>query len=423
MIRTPLFDIPFSRLRDVLVSLGEPAYRATQLYDAVLRRGSTDVESITTLSAATRARLGAAFSLHHAHVAQESLARDGVIKLLVELGGRAEDTSGADSAAALGIAAKKPCSPSAEPSARRVEAVIIPQGRRTTLCVSSQVGCSLACSFCHTGTQVMRGNVGASEIVGQVLLARARRPITNVVFMGQGEPLLNWRAVSRAIGVLTEPKGFALPPRRVLLSTAGVAPLIPRVAIDTPGVRLALSLHAPTDELRSKLMGVNLRWPIAEVMAACAEYVRLRIAANEGAEEEEDDEEAEDEGADDLDVLLHALPPRGQRFNGTRRVRVSFEYVLLHGVNDSPRDAATLVSLLSGWHPRSRLHAHVNLIPFNPWTGGSFRAPPREAVTDFAAALREEGFATTVRRARGDDVGGACGQLRTNSELKKKWIS
>jgi 23S rRNA (adenine2503-C2)-methyltransferase len=344
-----------------------------------------------------------------------------VIKLLVELGRRADETGGADSAAALGIAAKKPCSSPAESlPARRIEAVIIPQGRRTTLCVSSQVGCSLSCAFCHTGTQAMRGNVGASEIVGQVLLARARRPITNVVFMGQGEPLLNWRAVSRAIGVLTEPKGFALPPRRVLVSTAGVAPLIPRVAIDTPGVRLALSLHAPTDELRSKLMGVNLRWPLAEVMAACAEYVRLRIAANEGTEEEEDEEEAEDEGSHLDDVLLRTPPPRGQKFNGTRRVRVSFEYVLLHGVNDSPREAAALVSLLSRWHPRSRLHAHVNLIPFNPWTGDSFRAPPLEAVRDFAAALREEGFATTVRRARGDDVGGACGQLRTNSELKKK---
>ena len=415
LLRTPLFDVTFSRLREILVSLGEPSFRAAQLYDAVLRNGATDFSNITTLNAASRTRLSAAFSLQHARVARESVASDGVLKFLVELGATAtvEDES-ADSAAALGIKAKVCGGNGKVEGARRVEAVLIPEGRRSTLCVSSQVGCSLACTFCHTGTQAMRGNVGASEIVGQVLLARARRPVTNVVFMGQGEPLLNWRNVSRAIAVLTEPKGFAFPPRRVLVSTAGVAPLIHRVATEAPGVRLALSLHAPNDALRSRLMGVNNQWPLQQVMAACREYVRLRLAAVK----DDGDGDGDEDGDNDYDNINGTAEPRGQRYNGTRRVRVSFEYVLLAGVNDSPREASELAALLSNWLPRARLHAHVNLIPFNKWEGGTFEAPSHNAVSAFASVLKNEGFVTNVRRARGDDVGGACGQLKSSFEKK-----
>lgn len=419
MLRTALFDVSFLRLNALLISLGEPTYRATQIYDAVLRHGATDYSTITTLSAASRTRLSASFSLHHAKIAHESLASDGVIKLLVELGAKpvAEDV-GAFSATALGIVAKS-CGSIKEQEgsaiARRVEAVLIPEGRRSTLCVSSQVGCSLACSFCHTGTQAMRGNVSASEIIGQVLIAQAKRPVTNIVFMGQGEPLLNWRNVSQAISVLTgkKHKGLAFPPRRVLISTAGVAPLIHKVATETPGVRLALSLHAPNDILRSRLMGVNVRWPLVEVMAACREFVKLRLAAVK------DDDINDDNGDDDMDDLDE---PRGQQYNGTRRVRVSFEYVLLAGVNDSPREAAELAVLLNGWMPRARLHAHVNLIPFNKWEGGVYNAPTPHAVSAFATVLKNEGFATTVRRARGDDVGGACGQLKSSVESKSSLV-
>jgi 23S rRNA (adenine2503-C2)-methyltransferase len=419
MLRTALFELRFSRLQELLVSLGEPSYRATQLYDAVLRHGATDFSTITTLSAASRTKLSAAFSLQHAKIAHESHATDGVIKLLVELGAApvAEDV-GSFSASALGIVAKSCGSKEQEGSAiiaRRVEAVLIPEGRRSTLCVSSQVGCSLACSFCHTGTQAMRGNVSASEIIGQVLLAQAKRPVTNVVFMGQGEPLLNWRNVSRAISVLTEKKGLAFPPRRVLISTAGVAPLIHKVATETPGVRLALSLHAPNDILRSRLMGVNVRWPIADVMAACREFVKLRLAA--AAAVKNDNEDDDENGDDEMDEM--GDEPRGQQYNGTRRVRVSFEYVLLAGVNDSLREAAQLAALLNNWMPRARLHAHINLIPFNKWEGGVYNAPTAHAVSAFASLLKYEGFATTVRRQRGDDVSGACGQLKSSVERKK----
>ena len=418
MLRTALFDVRFSRLQELLVSLGEPSYRATQIYDAVLRHSATDFSTITTLSAASRTKLSAAFSLQHAKIAHESHATDGVIKLLVELGAApvAEDV-GSFSASALGIVAKSCGSKEQEGSAaiaRRVEAVLIPEGRRSTLCISSQVGCSLACSFCHTGTQVMRGNVSASEIIGQVLLAQAKRPVTNVVFMGQGEPLLNWRNVSRAISVLTEKKGLAFPPRRVLISTAGVAPLIHKVATETPGVRLALSLHAPNDVLRSRLMGVNVRWPIADVMAACREFVKLRLAAAVKNDDDDDDDENSENGDEKM-----GDEPRGQQYNGTRRVRVSFEYVLLAGVNDSLREAAELAALLNKWMPRARLHAHINLIPFNKWEGGVYNAPTPHAVSAFATLLKHEGFATTVRRQRGDDVSGACGQLKSSAEMKR----
>jgi len=445
-LRTPLLDVPIARLRDLLVSLGEPAYRASQLYRAVLRDGHTDAAAITTLPLAARARVGAAFSLAHGRVASRSAAADGTVKFLVELGaagGGADAAAAAAAAAALGLAPK--AAPRGGP--RVVEAVLIPEARRATLCVSSQAGCSLACAFCATGTQAMRGNLGASEILAQVLIARADAaargapPPTNVVFMGQGEPLLNWRAVARAAAVLVDARdGLALPPRRVLVSTAGVAPVIPRVALDAPGVRLALSLHAPDDARRSAIMGINARFPLAEVMAACAQYVDIRLAAvargaaraqagagrgdggggGGGGGDDDDADSDSDDGADDTSAAAASVrAPPGQRFNGTRRVRVSFEYILLRGVNDAPADARALAALLARWRPAARAHAHVNLIPFNAWEGAPFGAPARGVAGDFAAALRDEGFAATVRRARGADVAGACGQLRAGTERKR----
>jgi 23S rRNA (adenine2503-C2)-methyltransferase len=243
-----------------------------------------------------------------------------------------------------------------------------------------------------------------------------------------GEPLLNLRAVKQAVAVLCGAEGLALPPRRVTISTAGVAPVIRTLATELPGVRLALSLHAPTDALRTRLMNVNKAWPLAEVMDALAAFVKTRLrqvaAAGAGSGGEEGGESEEEEG--DGEGGGGALPLRvpGQRFSGARRVRVSFEYLLLRGVNDGAEHAAQLVDLLHRWlpHGAARLHAHVNIIPFNPWPGapGGYAAPSPAAVSAFSAALRAGGFATTVRRTRGSDVLGACGQLRSEAEGKPK---
>ena len=415
--RAGLFDVPITRLRDILVSLGEPAYRARQLYRAVLHERATSVGAISTLSAASRARIDDALALRAGRVAKETRAGDGVVKQLVELTGGG---SGRSDAAALGLGAKEAAAPAAAAAARVVESVRIPEGRRETVCVSSQVGCSLACAFCHTGTQAMRGNASASEIIEQVLLSGARP--TNVVFMGMGEPLLNYRAVLGAIGVLTDARdGLALPARRVLVSTAGIAPVIARLATDAPGVRLALSLHAPSDALRTRLIGVNARFPLRDTLAACAQFVDASLArlVGGGATAADDDN---DESGDD-DEGGSGAEPRGQRFNGPRRVRVSFEYVLLSGVNDAREDAAALAALLSAWHPRARLHAHVNAIPFNAWPGAPFSAPTAARVAAFVGTLRDAGFAATVRRPRGDDALAACGQLRASADAKRPAVA
>ena len=294
-----------------------------------------------------------------------------------------------------------------------VESVLIPHagGRRHTLCVSSQAGCAMACSFCATGSRGFTANLSAADIVEQVLLVSPQP--SNVVFMGEGEPLLNLRAVAQAIAVLTSPHGLAMPPRRITVSTSGIAPAIPRLASAAPGVRLALSLHAPTDALRSRLMGINDQYPLAAVFDALREYVALRLASNAGAEEGDGEEGEEEEEAGGTGASAQPPPP-GQRYNGTRRVRVSFEYLLLAGVNDSPAHAGALAKLLCAWMPHARLHSHVNLIAFNAWAGapGGYQAPSPQAVHAFKRVLAGEGLSATVRTPRGLDVSGACGQLQ-----------
>jgi adenine C2-methylase RlmN of 23S rRNA A2503 and tRNA A37 len=454
--RQRVFDLPLSSFQSLLAQRGLPAYHAANVWRAALRHGATTFDAITTLPLSAREALGRSFTLRHGSVVSSSLSADGSRKLLVELprpprgaDGGGGGGGGALSALLAALPAKAPAPPAAPAgggaaaaaAARRVEAVLMPwsRGRRSTLCVSIQAGCSLSCSFCHTGAQRLGGNLTGGDVVEQVLLAGGAP--SHVVFMGQGEPLLNLRAVKQAVGVLCAPEGLALPRRRVTVSTAGVAPVIRRLAEELPGVRLALSLHAPTDALRTRLMGVNATWPLAEVMDALAVFVRARlrqVAAGaaarkgpggggsqeeeEGEEEEEEEEEEGAEGGQGADSLLRT-PPAGQRFNGARRVRVSFEYLLLHGVNDSPLHASQLLQLLRGWlpHGAAALHAHVNLIPFNAWPGapGGYAAPAPAAVAAFAAALRAGGFAATVRRTRGGDMLGACGQLRSEAEGKR----
>ncbi|KAJ1967838.1 hypothetical protein IWQ62_001602 [Dispira parvispora] len=266
----------------------------------------------------------------------------------------------------------------------KVEAVIIPERTWRTLCVSSQIGCSLACSFCHTGTQKLLRNLTSGEIVGQVMVAlqnvgdfsRAipERTLKNIVFMGQGEPLYNYRNVRRAIRTLTHPEGLAYPSHRITVSTSGIAPLIPKLATELQ-VTLAISLHAPTDQLRNQLMPINKTYPIRPLLEACEEFSK------------------------------HA---------GSKNRRITFEYVMLKGVNDSIDQATQLTRLLT------HLDAHVNLIPFNPWPGSTFECSSTHHIQAFAEKLKNSGIHATVRWSKGSDILAACGQLRSNELLKSR---
>lgn len=260
---------------------------------------------------------------------------------------------------------------------RVVETVLIPETDRATLCVSSQVGCSLACTFCHTGTQAFMGNLSSGDILRQfwALPASIRALVTNFVFMGQGEPLYNWKALSQAVAILTDTKGgLGVGRGKITVSTSGVAPLIPRIASEL-GVNLAISLHAPTDELRTSIMPINKTYSLEALMEACAQYIAHASCA-------------------------------------TRRI--SFEYVMLAGINDSPEQAHQLAHLVK------HFPAHVNLIPFNPWPGAPYKCSPSTVIDEFSRILEQErGVPTTIRRARGRDIMAACGQLKSN-ELSKR---
>jgi 23S rRNA (adenine2503-C2)-methyltransferase len=254
-----------------------------------------------------------------------------------------------------------------------VETVLIPEEDRGTLCVSSQVGCSLNCTFCHTGTQKFESNLTSSEILRQFYALPARDMITNFVFMGQGEPLYNFKNVSRAVLTLTgQENGLGFGKGKITISTSGIAPLIPKIASEL-GANLAVSLHAPNDELRTEIMPINKTFPLAVLMQACREFIELASCA-------------------------------------TRRV--SFEYVMLKDVNDRPEHARQLVSLIK------RLPAHINLIPFNQWPGASYQCSDYGTIRAFQDYLEQRGIPTTIRKARGRDIMAACGQLKSSRELK-----
>ncbi|MBI3673559.1 MAG: 23S rRNA (adenine(2503)-C(2))-methyltransferase RlmN, partial [Rhizobiales bacterium] len=271
-------------------------------------------------------------------------------------------------------------------AAHEVETVYIPEEDRGTLCISSQVGCTLTCTFCHTGTQKLVRNLSANEIVAQVMIARDRlaewphqieamktppaggRYITNVVLMGMGEPLYNFDNVKRAMAVVSDGEGLSLSKRRITLSTSGVVPEIPRAGEEI-GTMLAISLHATTDEIRNKLVPLNKKYPIKELLDACRAYPGLSNAR-----------------------------------------RITFEYVMLKGVNDSLADAKRLVKLLAG------IPAKVNLIPFNPWPGTQHECSDWEAIEAFAEVLNKAGYASPVRTPRGRDIMAACGQLKSESQ-------
>ena len=330
--------------------VGEPRFRATQVLGWVHRKGAADFAAMTNVSKRLRGLLAEHFSLDRVVPTFVANAVDGTQKLLFHL--PADETTRTKAAA--------------------IESVLIPQFERhggardrLTLCISSQAGCAMACGFCATARLGLIRNLRPAEIVGQVRagqLAAAPHTVTNLVFMGMGEPLANYDHVVTALEILTADWGYAISPRRITVSTVGLATDIPRFIADTR-VLLAVSLTATTDAQRSRLMPINQRFPLADLMQAC-----------------------------------RAVPV-------ARRDRITFEYVMLDGENDTDADARRLVQLLHG------LPAKVNLIPFNPFPDAGFTPSPPQRVAQFQALLREHGLNTTVRESRGQDIQAACGQL------------
>jgi 23S rRNA (adenine2503-C2)-methyltransferase len=339
-VREPLpnlKDFSPGRLRERFAADGLPAFRADQVASWLYERGVEDPRAMTDLPAELRESLAADFETRALEVASAERSQDGTLKAVLA----------AHDGAVL-------------------EAVAIPEDARTTLCVSTQIGCPLACSFCATGALGLGRNLSTAEIVDQLCRMRELLPerrITNVVFMGMGEPLLNLAAVVEAVRTLQHPKGFALAPRRVTVSTAGVVPRIAELLAAVP-VNLAVSLHATTDALRDVLVPLNKRFPLAELLGALRRIPQL-----------------------------------------SRRHPVFVEYTLMAGVNDSTEDARRLVVLLRG------LPAKVNLIPMNPHADAPYRPPTPEVASLFMGELVRGGMVTTLRRSRGADIDAACGQL------------
>ena len=354
------------QLKDALIQAGTPEKQAKmrvgQVWQWVYHWGVRDFAQMTNLAKDYRALLAARFEIALPEIVTRQVSEDGTRKYLLRIAGGHE-----------------------------VETVYIPEEGRGTLCVSSQVGCTLTCTFCHTGTQRLVRNLEPSEIVGQLLTARERlgdfpdentpegaivpsegRLVSNVVMMGMGEPLYNYDNVAKALDVISDGDGLSLSKRRITLSTSGVVPMIRRTG-EEMGVMLAISLHAVTDELRDVLVPINKKYPIAELMQACREYPGLSNAR-----------------------------------------RITFEYVMLKGVNDSLDDARELVRLLKG------IPAKINLIPFNPWPGSPYECSDWDQIERFADLVNDAGYASPIRTPRGRDIFAACGQLKSESERMKK---
>ena len=319
------------------IERGEKPFRATQLLQWIHQRGVDDFEAMTNLSKAFRTHLQTACEIRPPVIVEEHVSADGTCKWVMQTDEQ-----------------------------NRIETVFIPEEGRGTLCVSSQVGCALECSFCSTARQGFNRNLSTAEIIGQLWVAQRELGIgavTNVVLMGMGEPLLNFNAVVAAINLMLEDLAYGLSKRRVTLSTSGIVPALDRLA-EVSEVSLAVSLHAPTDELRNELVPINQKYPIRELLAACKRYI----------------------GRD-------------------ARRKVTIEYVMLDGINDTPQHARQLVRVLS------QVPSKVNLIPFNHFPGSGYRCSSRETIAQFSEILQAGGLITTTRKTRGNDIDAACGQL------------
>ncbi|MFN9747504.1 MAG: 23S rRNA (adenine(2503)-C(2))-methyltransferase RlmN [Betaproteobacteria bacterium] len=348
-----LLDFDLEGLAAYCEGLGEKRFRATQLYRWIHQRGASSFDAMTDLARSLRDKLASRAEVRALPLISEHRSADGTVKWLFDVGG-----------------------------GNAVETVFIPEVDRGTLCVSSQAGCAVGCRFCSTGHQGFSRNLATGEIVAQLWFAEHRlravaggseRRIDNVVMMGMGEPLQNYAALVPALRTMLDDHAYGLSRRRVTVSTSGVVPMIDRLSEDCP-VALAVSLHAPDDELREHLVPLNRKYPLADLLAACRRY-------------------------------LEAAP----------RDFITFEYCMLDGVNDTPAHARALVELVQGRAEAGRgvgpVRCKFNLIPFNPFPASGLLRSPRERVFAFAEVLQEAGIVTTVRRTRGDDIDAACGQL------------
>src|SRR5919107_1066871 len=364
-----LIGLTRDQLKDSLSAIGVPErelrMRVSQLWHWIYFRGAKDFAEMTNMGKELRAKLAAAYTLARPQVVSEQVSKDGTRKWLIRMASTGPLDKGAE-----------------------LECVYIPEVDRGTLCVSSQVGCTLTCSFCHTGTQRLVRNLTSAEIVAQLVVARDRlgdwpdatapegafvpsdggRFVSNIVFMGMGEPLYNLDNVIAAVGVVSDNEGLGLSRRRITVSTSGVVPQMERLGAEA-NTMLAISLHAVRDELRDVLVPLNRKYPIAELLDACRAYPGLSNAR-----------------------------------------RITFEYVMLKGVNDSDADARELVRLLKG------IPAKINLIPFNPWPGSKYECSDWERIERFSEIVFRAGYASPVRTPRGRDILAACGQLKSETE-------
>ncbi|MDA1310783.1 MAG: 23S rRNA (adenine(2503)-C(2))-methyltransferase RlmN [Proteobacteria bacterium] len=348
-----LIGLSRTDLIERLAEMGLPKFRAGQIWHWLYHRGTTDLDEMTTLAKPLRTELATRFRVGRLEIAREQRSVDGTIKWLFRF-----------------------------PDGNEAETVFIPEDDRGTLCVSSQIGCTLTCSFCHTGTQRLVRNLTSGEIVGQVMAAldvlgawpaaQVNRPVTNIVLMGMGEPLYNLDNVAKAIHVIMDNEGIAISKRRITLSTSGVVPEMIRCGTET-GVNLAISLHGVTDAIRDILVPINKKYPLAQLLQACRNYPGINNAR-----------------------------------------RITFEYVMLKDLNDSPADARALVRLIKG------IPAKINLIPFNPWPGSPYECSDTAAIDAFAEIVMQAGYASPVRRPRGSDILAACGQLKSDSQRLRK---
>ena len=351
--KTNLVGLTREQLADALKPLGVEPFRVKQIWQWLYVKGVTDFAAMSNIAKPVQQKLAEHFSLNRAGISRNAVSFDDTQKWLLKY---ADDNE--------------------------VETVFIPDAPRGTLCVSSQVGCTLSCTFCHTGTQRLVRNLTAAEIITQLLVAKdglddwkagndEQRKLSNIVFMGMGEPLFNYDNVVKACRIMLDSDGLNLSRRKVTVSTSGVVPKIVPLAHDA-GVNLAISLHAVNDELRNEIVPINRKYPIAELLAACREYVKI-----------------------------------------VKDRRIMFEYVMLKGVNDSEADAREMVRLLKG------IPAKVNLIPFNPWPGAPYECSSNNSIHKFGRIIMEAGIASPIRKTRGEDIMAACGQLKSLSELKK----
>jgi 23S rRNA (adenine2503-C2)-methyltransferase len=362
LIKKNLTHLTKEELSKELIALGEKAFRAKQIWNWIYVSGAKSFNEMTNISKETRELLDKNFSLTRPQISKDLTSFDGTRKWLVKFS-----------------------------DGREVEVVFIPEETRGTLCISSQVGCTLACKFCHTGTQTWVRNLEFHEIVAQILIAKdlvgdwsqksenlnpeeSRRKISNIVFMGMGEPFFNYENVANSIKILNDPDGLNISNRKITVSTSGLVPEILRAATELK-TNLAISLHATNDKLRADIMAINKKYPLRDLLSACKAYNQQNP-----------------------------------------NQKITFEYVMLKGVNDQDLHAFELINLIKKFN----LNVKINLIPFNPWNGCEYDKSSNEQIQKFQKILKDADLISPIRKTRGDDVLAACGQLKSDSERERK---